>query len=394
MPLANWLRTLNTRIDHQQPQRTALRPAPRHRAKANLRLERLEDRLALSGFGPEDGAFIVEPWTGGYHDVAIEPGSQKIVAAGIMNDVPLSVAVAHYDSLGNADSTYGSGGLANPPLGPNSETALSLVLQPDGKAVVAGYDREAGSGVPYVIGLGRLNTNGSPDASFGSGGWSKFDVQSGKYSSGEGVGLQSSGKIVVSGSAWSYPNPSSSAFVARFKANGAIDSGKGAFGKVVQGKATGATLSTFGSPHNGFGDLAVQPDDKIVTVGYNDITGNEDYRLVVARYTASGTLDTTFNSTGYNLFLPPGINNPRAGEIALQADGKIVVAGTCSGIDGRIDILVARFNANGTLDTSFGGGSGYVRFDVDDATTSTAEQARGLAIQPDGKIVVGGQVSG
>ena len=54
-----------------------------------------------------------------------------------------------------------------------------------------------------------------------------------------------------------------------------------------------------------------------------------------------------------------------AAAVALQSDGKIVVAGFCTGIDGADDMLVARFNANGTLDTSFGGGSGYVRLDVD-----------------------------
>ena len=108
---------------------------PSKPSRRALFLERLEDRLVLSGFGPEDGAYIVEPWLGHYWGVEIQPGDQRIVAAGLG---PTGVAVARYDSLGNADTSYGSGGVANP-VGPTTATALSLVLQPDGKAVVAGY---------------------------------------------------------------------------------------------------------------------------------------------------------------------------------------------------------------------------------------------------------------
>ena len=108
MPLATWLRTVKTRLDHQQPRRTGRRPAARKRATVRRRMEQLEDRLALSGFGLEDGAYIVESWAGSYQDVQIQPGDQKIVAAGSMHVTTDSLAVARYDSLGVADATYGS----------------------------------------------------------------------------------------------------------------------------------------------------------------------------------------------------------------------------------------------------------------------------------------------
>jgi uncharacterized delta-60 repeat protein len=109
----------------------------------------------------------------------------------------------------------------------------------------------------------------------------------------------------------------------------------------------------------------------------------------VSRFTASGTLDKTFNGTGNTLFLPAGISNAVGGGVALQSNGKIVVAGFGTGTDGADDLLVARFNTNGTLDTSFGGGSGYVRLD-EGAVASSSERGREVAIQPDGKIVVVG----
>jgi uncharacterized delta-60 repeat protein len=359
-------------------------------------MEPLEVRLALSGFGPADGAYIVEPWIGDYEDVQIQPGDQKIVAAGSANS---NMAIARYDSLGNPDNSYGTGGPSIPPLSGVSAPALGsttnaggndLVLQPDGKAVVAGNISQDSAWA-----VARFNTDGSLDGSFGSGGWSSLDVRALDFNPAIGAGLQSTGKVVVAGlsmgTAIGNNGTYNPAEVARFTAAGAIDSGKGAFGDVVQGKALGYALTTFGMPHNAFHDLAVQPDDKLVAVGlaYTDGTSR---RLIVARYTASGTLDKTFNGNGYFVFLPSGISDAVGNAVALQSDGKIVVTGSCTGTDGADDMLVARFNTNGTLDTSFGGGSGYVRLDNTTAAQS-GEYVHDVAIQLDGKIVVAGPTS-
>src|SRR5437762_1351679 len=131
MTLATCLRSLKTRFDGDQPRRTSRRLAARKPATARLRMEGLEERQLLSGFGSADGAYIVESWSGGYADVKIQPTDQKIVAAGGASS---GLAVARYDSVGNADSSYGSGGLSTPAGGGG---AGGLVLQPDGKAVVS-----------------------------------------------------------------------------------------------------------------------------------------------------------------------------------------------------------------------------------------------------------------
>ncbi len=359
------------------------------------RLEPLESRQLLSGFGPEDGAYILEPWIGSYSKVQIQPGDQKIVAAGQVNPSndysDQRMAIVRYDSLGNIDSTYGSGGVSTPALGSGNESGRNIVIQPDGKAVVSGQSQTGMSPGDSAFAVARFHTNGTLDTSFGNGGWNSLNLPARgfDFNLSTEVGLQSSGKIVVAGSSLGSSGAPTLAEVARFTAGGAVDSGKGAFGQVTKGKAVGYTLTSLGMDEAGFSDLAVQPDDKLVAVGSAYTTDATSGRLAVARYTASGTLDKTFNGTGYTLFLPAGISNARAVGVALQSNGKIVVTGFCTGTDGADDLLIARFNTNGTLDTSFGGGSGYVRLD-NAATNPSREIGRDVAIQPDGKIVVGG----
>jgi len=365
--------------------------SPRQRT-AKPRMEPLEERQLLSGFGPADGAYIVESWYsgyGGYQDVQIQPADQKIVAAGSLSNT-YDAAVARYDSVGNPDTTYGSNGLSTPPGGITAWYA-GLALQSDGKAVLSAVNSSR------YFGAGRFNTNGSLDTGFGTGGWGSVRVSPyGQFP--YGVGLQSTGKVVVGG--YTYTNgtlgTTGSAVLARFTSSGTIDSGKGGFGQVGSGnRATGYTMTAFGAQNAEFKDLAIQPDDKVVVVG--DFTPDQtfpasnDAQVIVARYTAAGILDTTFNGGGYSVLTLPGIKYtslpfyPTA--VALQGDGKIVVVSTAQDTNGD-DMLVARFNASGTLDSSFGGGAGYVRL----ASVTTGGD---VVIQPgDQKIVIAGSQSG
>ncbi len=340
-----------------------------------------------TSFGPDEGAYIVESWSGAYHDLAILPGGQQILAAGTKySSDPLApsdhrMAVARYNLSGSIDTTYGSGGVTAPSFLSTIEYGNALVLQPDGKAVVAGLAN-------HMHAVARFNANGSLDTSFGSGGLQTIDVRPDDfYAPANAIGLQSSGKIVIAGITLSTATDIDPAVLARFTASGAVDSGGGGFGQPT----TGYTLTSFGGTTNHFNDLVVQSDNKIVVVGVS--ASSPDGGLLVARYTANGVLDTTFNGSGYTVLLPAGLTSARASGITLQSDGKIVVVGNCTGIDGSLDMLVARFNINGTLDTTFGGGSGYVRLDIDGLSSATAESGRDVVIQPNGKIVVAGNLA-
>jgi len=227
--------------------KSATRRGPRtknHFATLRPRLERLENRLALSGFGPEDGAYILESRGGSYESVQIVAGDQ-IVAAGSAGNI------ARYDAQGNVDTSFGSGGIANAPVSDGTYGAgAPLSVQSDGKLVMGG-----GVNGLQQIAAARLNANGTADKTFGGSGVSApLDANAtSAIETANASALQSSGKIVVAGQS------GNSAVIARFTSAGAVDGGKGGFGQTVQGKAAGYTLSTFGGKYAAFSTATASP---------------------------------------------------------------------------------------------------------------------------------------
>jgi uncharacterized delta-60 repeat protein len=280
---------------------------------------------------------------------------------------------------GSLDATYGTGGLAMPALGPSGEAAKAMLLQPDGSAVVAG---NLGGDDSMDAAIARLAADGSPDTSFSSDGIAGFPIQSGASEIANAVARKSTGEYIIAGESGQL------GFVARSTQTGALDSGgANSFGEGIK---PGYVLTSIpGAEWTHLNGVAAQSDDKIVVAGYIDKTGNADNELVVIRYTAEGALDTNFAGTGYSLLLPDGFGHTEGNAVAIQPDGKIVVAGYATGLDGFSDMLVVRYEIDGTLDTSFGG-VGYVRLDADGSTNVTSDRANALALQPDGKIVLAG----
>jgi|GEM_PF-1806104 len=371
--------------------------------RRKLLLERLEDRIVFSGFGPLDGAYIVEPWLGSYEGVQIQPSDQAIVAAGTMKivnpnaSIEQRIAIARFDAQGTADVTYGSGGVSAPALGSKNEAGQDVVLQSNGMAIVSGKVTSPLTSTDVAMGVARFAADGSIDSSFGVGGLSTLDVRSSQviaendYTNFSHLGLQADGKIVLTGTSPTIYSAglNDPAVLGRFTTSGAVDAGAGGFGT----QSLGSTLSYFG-PYdtNQFNDLVMQSDDRIVAAGhFRNSFGSTT--LLVARYSTNGLLDTSFNGSGYFSFLPAGATTMNASSVAQQPDDKILVAGSMTGIDAASDLFVARFNTNGTFDSSFGQGLGYVHFDVDGTATVTSEGGGDHALQPDGKIVVAGTLS-
>jgi uncharacterized delta-60 repeat protein len=225
--------------------------------------------------------------------------------------------------------------------------------------------------------LARYNADGSLDAGFGSGGKITTDVVGSLEEYANGVAIQPDGKIVVVGSTGVFTSPTQDRFsfaLLRYNPDGGLDSGFGSGGKVTSGVVGQARA------------VALQPDGKIVVVGDTQVFGNpNDFsNVVVARYNANGSLDTSFAlGTGQTLTDIGGTN--QAFNVALQADGKIVVSGNPIGVsvsDNHTDI--ARYTANGSLDTTFDTDG---RLQISDLWVGD-----GLAIQPDGKLVLVGNV--
>lgn len=267
----------------------------------------------------------------------------KIVALGGSRE---SIAVMRVNSDGSSDTTFGVDALVQLPWGvPTNgiDKSHAIAIQPDGKIVfvtrvLGTYGALATHGI-----VGRLNANGSLDTSFAGTGY----VLSEMYRDLRALALQPDGKIVVGGITR----------LERFLADGTRD-------------------TTFGT--NGIAnvsvsvqDIALQADGAIVTAGGRD----------VARFTTAGAVDTTFDGGSGKVSLPN--NNDILYSVAVAADGKILAGGgiVFAGASSP-RFAIARYDATGAIDTSFGT-SGIAH----DNNTAGGSQAVGIGIAPDGKIV-------
>jgi len=294
---------------------------------------------------------------------------------------------------GDPDATFGTGGVVTTDFLvewlPNVfvsafDGATAVALQADGKIVAAGFTSDAGFN--FVLGLVRYNPDGTLDAGFGSGGKVPASFFRLEFLPEErnlvDVAIQTDGRIVVVGTFQQTPGSPREFGIARFDPDGTLD---GTFGG-----GAGWVTTAVGGSDSGATSVAIQPDGRIVVGGW--VTGGAGYSdFALVRYNSDGTLDTAGFGAGTGMVTADfsGFNDFANG-VALQSDGKIVAAGGAAP-DGtfRRDFAVARFNADGTLDTAgFGGATGKVTTDM--TGTSDWDLARAVAIQSDGKIVVAG----
>jgi uncharacterized delta-60 repeat protein len=215
---------------------------------------------------------------------------------------------------------------------------------------------------------------GDLDLSFGSGGivLTSFAPDQYWYDSARTVRVQPDGKIVVGG--WisdTDNNGDHGFFLARYHPTGALDASFGTNGKITGPINSGEMVGN---------DIALQPDGKIIAVGYGFFSS----WFAVHRYNANGTLDASFGAGG--VVLTPINGSGGASSVAIQADGKIVVAGYVSSPgQSYSDFAVVRLLPDGSLDTSFGG-TGKVITSVG----NNYSYAGKVLLQPDGKIVAVG----
>jgi len=301
--------------------------------------------------------------------LAVQPDGKIVVAGSCSNRSDNDFCLARYDANGVLDATFGSTGKVITAIGASDDYADALAIQPDGKIVVAGYCSISGNN---DFCLARYLASGALDSSFGTTG--KVITAIGPdYDNASAIALQPDGKIVVAGYCF---NGSNTDFcLARYLASGALDTSFNSTGKVV---------TTIGAATDVASALALQPDGKIVVAGYCFNGSNTDFCL--ARYLASGTLDTSFNTTG-KVITAIGASDDYATSLALQPDGKIVLAGYCSNGSNN-DFCIARYLPSGALDTSLNSTGKVIT-----AIGAGNDYASAIAQQPDGKIVVAGTCS-
>ena len=318
---------------------------------------------------------VITP-VGNTHDRAFSVAIQadgKIVAAGYScNGVVgcigagISFGVVRYNPDGSLDTSFNGTGKVITSFGSSTAIANDLAIQADGKIVVSGgaYGGEF-TGVSAVV---RYNSNGSLDTSFNGTGKIITPLSNGS------VAIQTDGKVVVAGSGYNGSRIDFTIF--RYNTDGSPDNSF---------NGTGKTVTQIGD-RSYANELAIQTDGKIVVVGSSRNNSRDNFALV--RYNTDGSLDASLNGTG-KVLTPVGTWSFGSGasSVAIQPDGKIVAAGNSGNgtlSEQGADFAVIRYNPNGSLDTTFNGtGKVTTRFGGQDFV-------RSVAIQADGKIVVAG----
>jgi len=303
------------------------------------------------------------------YDVALQ--SNKIILAGkTSNETNSDSILVRYNSNGEIDTTFGTNGFVSINVG-NIEEFNKVLVQTDNKIIVSGFTNGLQStSTSYNFLLMRFNENGDIDTTFGSNnnGIVITDISNNNdYST--SLALQPDGKIVLAGIV---NVPTTNIAVIRYNTSGNLDSSFGNNG-------------IFMRQYLGLGDyytsLAIQPDNKILLGSEANLGATREFFLL--RINSNGVIDTTFGNNGQVVTDFSG--RDKGNSIAIQTDGKILYGGFGT-ISGNINFAVARYNSNGTLDTSFGtGGKVNTNF-----FGISQDYGYSLALQPDGKFILAG----
>ena len=265
----------------------------------------------------------------------IQQADGKLVVAGTSSN---AFSLIRLNPNGSLDSSFGSGGKLIMPVSSSPERGESVIQQADGKLVVAGYSH-IGAFMEPAFSLIRLNTDGSLDKSFGSGG-KLIEYVGSRGGTVSSVIQQSDGKLVVAGT-------SSREFsLIRLNTDGSLDTSFAAAGKLIvpSGANSDAAYS-----------VIQQSDGKLVVAGSRFNGVENDFMLI--RLKTDGSLDSSFGAGG-KLVIPVGSSYDEALSVIQQSDGKLVVAGRSYNSNDDYDFSLIRLNTDGSLDTTFGQSNG------------------------------------
>jgi uncharacterized delta-60 repeat protein len=294
-------------------------------------------------------------------DLSFDPGSGadgNILTTAVQSDGKIIIGgfftsyngivrnrIARLNADGSLDTSFDPGAGA-------SDYVTSTAVQSDSKIIIAGSFTVCNGTVRNRI--ARLNTDGSLDSSFDPGAGASYTI--------EYTAVQSDGKIIIAGGFTSYSGTVRNR-IARLNTDGSLD--------ISFDPGTGA---------NDFvRSIALQSDGKIIIGGYFS-SYNGTVRTRIARLNTDGSLDTSFDpGTGAHDFIR---------SIALQSDGKIIIGGYFTSYNGTGRTRIARLNTDGSLDAGFDPGTGAT------GASNPIDHVGSIALQSDGKIIIGGEFTG
>jgi uncharacterized delta-60 repeat protein len=316
------------------------------------------DGSVVTGFGTSGLLKTTLPATTNYPSAVAVQASGKLVIAGLCGS---ALCAVRYDDFGTTlDPTFGTSGIATNPLtGTFNRETFTMALDAGDKILLAG-SCSVSSQTRYCI--TRFTSNGTVDASFGSGGSVSVDAVAGGQDYAYAMAVQADGKILLTGQAFNTIS-SSTVFdyaTVRYNANGSLDTGFG---------SGGAVITRVANSYSEARAIVVHDDGKIVVAGHCYDFSPSAHRFCLVGYHPDGSLDTTFNSTGIAKVGLVG-NRDRAYTMAIGRDGKLYVAGQCSFASSatQFEFCIARFSG-----TPNGGLACNMDFDSDGNVRLTIE---------------------
>jgi uncharacterized delta-60 repeat protein len=318
-----------------------------------------------------DGRVSTPVGAGKAEGVLIQSDGSIITAGRRAVNGGIDFALTRHDADGKLDTGFGTGGIVTTDLGSATDEGLDAALLEDDGFVVVG--RTDGPGFNRNFAIARYHADGTLDRGFGGDGIVTTDFAA-QVDQANSVAVQPDGKVVVAGLAarTGALGADNDFAIARYLGDGTLDTSFGGDGIVTTDLGTRTDMGRA---------VAIQPGDGgIVVAG----TTEDDVALV--RYAADGDLDTSFGTGGVRI-TDLG-SDDFANAIALTGDGQILVAGHTLGSAGHLDFSLARYTAGGGLDQSFGTG-GVVKTDF-----GTGDDfAEGVTVDSDGRIVVVGRAT-
>jgi uncharacterized delta-60 repeat protein len=289
-----------------------------------------------------------------------------LVAVTIGSLLLLSGARA-YAAPGDLDPAFDSDGIATTPIG-TVDQAFDVAIDSNDRVIVGGF---AYNGSDRDFALVRYNADGSLDSTFSGDGRVVTDLGGlGGNEQINAIAVQPDDKIVVAGN--TYGTPDEDFAVARYNADGTLD---------TNFSTDGYLTTDVGQGDDSAQGVAIDGAGNIVVAGVADATQGIDFAL--ARYTPAGVLDTTFDGDGL-LTTDVASSNDQANDVAVDANGKIVAVGWSTQGPRNKDFAIARYDEDGSLDTTFSS-NGIV-------IVNGTDKAHAVALEPSGDIVVGGTI--
>ncbi len=300
--------------------------------------------------------------------------NRKIVSAGYVTQTGFndSFAVARFNPNGDPDPSFSGDGRRVADFSAVSDTGTAVAAQADGRIVVAGYGQNGTN--DYEFGVMRFTVAGRLDTSFSGDGKRMTDfTAAGDDDEAYAVAVQDDGRIVVAG--YSNEGAVNKFAIARYRLDGSLDGSFSQDGKRTIGFPGGT------GDDEAFG-LTIQPNGRIVVVG-ESARGPGDFDFAVARLLPGGNVDDAFSGDGRRLVSFAGSDVGRA--VAL-AQNRIVVAGDSNQEGGEYDFAVAALRGDGSSDPGWSQDGKR----LDSFGSSSGDRADGVAIQPNGKVLVAG----